>query len=434
MLGPNGTVGYSGIDVRSQTAVWYSLNEVSPERALRGPETGPEASTRYQSDGLDRQHGTRGPDGHRVSGEGLEEISRDQTPDIDVPVPLFLARICVPGMKARGPAAHAPDVRGLGFRRYRGEEDLLHFLTIWEKSRPVDRMLTVMTLERLQAGYRNLINCDPARDIFVAQVDDEVVGYGWLNWTREVDGSYVYEHYSMLAPEWRGRGIWRALLRRQEARIRDIAAGCEPDAPKKMNQWTSETELHRVALLESEGHEPDRYFYEMLRDLTREIEPHPVPDGLEIRPVLPEQTRQIYESHWEASLDHWGAREMEDADYRRFCEDPTFEPQLWVVAWDGNRVAGNVLNWIDENENEVEGRQWGYTEEISVGRRYRNRGLARALISRSLRMLREKGMTHANLGVDTQNPSGALRLYQGLGYELFKTYTVYRKLIGPAAG
>jgi hypothetical protein len=38
-------------------------------------------------------------------------------------------------------------------------------------------------------------------------------------------------------------------------------------------------------------------------------------------------------------------------------------------------------------------------------------------------------MEHANLGVDSENPSGAMSLYTGLGYKPVKTWTILHKLL-----
>jgi mycothiol synthase len=86
-----------------------------------------------------------------------------------------------------------------------------------------------------------------------------------------------------------------------------------------------------------------------------------------------------------------------------------------------------VLNFVDHAENEEYGRKRGYTEGICVRRPWRRQGLARALIARSLQVLQGCGMTEAALGVDAENPSGALRLYQSLGFRKVKRVTVYRK-------
>jgi ribosomal protein S18 acetylase RimI-like enzyme len=86
-----------------------------------------------------------------------------------------------------------------------------------------------------------------------------------------------------------------------------------------------------------------------------------------------------------------------------------------------------VLNYIDAAENLAFQRKRGYTENIAVRRAWRRRGIARALIATSLRILKERGMEEAALGVDTQNPSGALQLYESLGYRIVKQYLTYRK-------
>jgi ribosomal protein S18 acetylase RimI-like enzyme len=152
-----------------------------------------------------------------------------------------------------------------------------------------------------------------------------------------------------------------------------------------------------------------------------------LPDGIEIQPVEGGQIRQIWEAHVEAFRDHWGFTEPTEQDYLSWQANPKFNPALWKVAWDGEEVAGMVQNFIDEAENEEYRRKRGYTENISVRRPWRRRGLARALIAESMRFLKELGMQEAALGVDTENLSDAFRLYEGLGYKYVKRWTVFNK-------
>jgi len=44
-----------------------------------------------------------------------------------------------------------------------------------------------------------------------------------------------------------------------------------------------------------------------------------------------------------------------------------------------------------------------------------------------MHMHKSKGMTEVALGVDTENPNGALQLYQSLGYQQEKTWITFRK-------
>ncbi|MCJ7470286.1 GNAT family N-acetyltransferase, partial [Candidatus Bathyarchaeota archaeon] len=71
----------------------------------------------------------------------------------------------------------------------------------------------------------------------------------------------------------------------------------------------------------------------------------------------------------------------------------------------------------------------GHVELISVQRPWRGKGIAKALIARSLKLLKERGMTEAALGVDAENPSGALNLYQKMGFQIEKRIVFYRKPI-----
>lgn len=108
-------------------------------------------------------------------------------------------------------------------------------------------------------------------------------------------------------------------------------------------------------------------------------------------------------------------------------KDPTFNPKLWKIAWDEDRVAGVVMNFYNEKENEEYQRKRGYTENISVGRPWRKRGLAKSLITQSMQMFKKMGFAETALGVDAENTSGALNLYRGLGYKVIKQSTTYRK-------
>jgi ribosomal protein S18 acetylase RimI-like enzyme len=103
------------------------------------------------------------------------------------------------------------------------------------------------------------------------------------------------------------------------------------------------------------------------------------------------------------------------------------DTSLWRVAWDGDEVAGQVRSFINAEENERFHRKRGYTEHISVRRPWRRRGLARALIAASFPLLRARGMTEAGLGVDTQNVSGALGVYEKCGFRPISRSTIYRR-------
>jgi ribosomal protein S18 acetylase RimI-like enzyme len=66
-------------------------------------------------------------------------------------------------------------------------------------------------------------------------------------------------------------------------------------------------------------------------------------------------------------------------------------------------------------------------DSVFVRRPWRRRGLAAALVGRSLALLRDRGMTSAWLGVDADNPTGALGVYERAGFEVHLRSSAYHK-------
>jgi mycothiol synthase len=97
------------------------------------------------------------------------------------------------------------------------------------------------------------------------------------------------------------------------------------------------------------------------------------------------------------------------------------------VASTGDEVAGAVMPAISPIENELLGTRRGWLEHVSVRRPWRRQGLASALIVRSMLALREAGMTEAALGVDADNLTGAVGVYERLGFRRTRTTIKYSK-------
>ena len=141
-----------------------------------------------------------------------------------------------------------------------------------------------------------------------------------------------------------------------------------------------------------------------------------MPDGLEVRPVSVDDAPQIWRADHDAFQDHWGGWDPSEASMRRWIDSQEFNPDLFVIAWDGDEIAGAVLNAVYADENAELGLSRGWLDSVFTRRAWRGRGLARALIGRSLHLLSQRGLDTAALGVDADNPSGALRLYESCGF------------------
>ena len=308
--------------------------------------------------------------------------------------------------------------------------------TITRISAEADDTERADTPEELETFFAHLTNCDPYTDMIFAEVDPgdgreaEVIGYSRGTWQMEGNGDHRYMFFGRILPAWRRKGIGQAMLGWMEGRLQEIAAGHPAESEKFFMSYVRQGERGLAAMLEKTGYQPVRYGFDMVRPDLENIPNFPLPEGLEVRPVLPEHYRAIWEADIEAFRDHWGFSEPGEEDYQAWLVDKTiFQPQLWQVAWDiaTDQVAGQVKTFIDHEQNQLYQRQRGYTEFISVRRPYRRRGLARALIALSLRAQKEAGMTESALGVDSENLSGATRVYEDCGFRVVKRNTIYKK-------
>ncbi len=318
-------------------------------------------------------------------------------------------------------------------RVFRGEAD---YQVIWEiinGCRLADNVQHLLTVEDVASNYAHLYNCDPMRDMLFVEADGKTVAYTRVYWMINAEGTWLGEQATYVLPEWRRRGIGARLLSFGETRLRQISeemiaqGELSSGALRLYDAFVNEKEVDREALLVKAGYRAIRYAFDMVRPDLENIPAAPMPPGLQVRLVRPDEYRKVWEANREAFEDHWGYVRAPDEEYEKWLETASFDPTLWRVAWDGEEVAGMVLSFINQQENEEFQRKRGYTEEICVRRPYRRQGLARSLLVQSLYALKERGMTEAALGVDAENVTGALHLYESVGFRVVRRSTIYRK-------
>jgi ribosomal protein S18 acetylase RimI-like enzyme len=323
--------------------------------------------------------------------------------------------------------AELPKVPGLALRRYRNPDDFIALANLFNLANTVDGVQESISAKEMEYNYTTLKDFDIDRDMLLVEVDGEIVAYGRASHREEAEERRVYFAWGVVHPAWRRRGLGRFLLQQNEARLRQIATGHPDDKQKMLMVETGDMQVGATILARKTSYREDRHFFLMLRELSEPIPAADLPQGLELLPSTRAQFRAIWEAMDEAFRDHWGYSPGTEEDYQRFANHPNRDPRLWQVAWEGDQVAGMVLNDIRAEENKQLGLKWGWTDPICVRLPWRRRGLARNLINKSLELLRAEGMQQAVLGVDTLNPSGALKLYESCGYHQHEHWTVYVK-------
>jgi ribosomal protein S18 acetylase RimI-like enzyme len=326
------------------------------------------------------------------------------------------------------PIPQAPSIPGLRFRAFAGEGDYPAMAVVMNalaEHEGVTAMWNIYTLMHMDQWIRDF---DPSRNRVMVEIDGKVVGMGRVECGHESSGKRVYMHSCNLLPEWRGKGIERSMLLHNEARLREIAATHPQDGPRFFQAFAlPRTNPEAIVNVIALGYEPIRHSYHMVRPDLQNIPDAPLPPGITSRPMAEHEMRQIWDAGNEAFRDHWGHMDPPADGFETWknCED--LDRTLSRVAWDGDQVVGRVLIYIPSAHNERAAKKRADTESICVGRPWRKRGVATALIAQCLHGLRGAGFHEAALGVDTENTSGALRIYERMGYKVVQKYSRYQK-------
>ena len=324
-------------------------------------------------------------------------------------------------------ANHGIRIEGVQFRYFRGEDDFSPMVAIMNACNRVDRAEYNESVEDVAHVFAHLKNCEPSRDMLFAQVGDVPIAWSRVFWKDESDGPRLYCSLGFVAPPFRRRGLGSYLLRWCEARLQAISLNHSSETQKVFHVWTTDAVPGEIKLYEESGYHVARTMVAMTRSTKQNLPLRRLPKGLEVRPAQSSHYRAVWDAWEEAYRDHWGYSPRTENDFVAWQKSRMFQPELWKIAWDGGDVAGLVLNCIDERRNEWLGIDRGYTQYVFVRRPWRRRGLARALLTESIRMFTALGMTETYIGVDTESPSGADVLYSSLGYRPYQRHLIYRK-------
>jgi mycothiol synthase len=180
-----------------------------------------------------------------------------------------------------------------------------------------------------------------------------------------------------------------------------------------------DTDAPARALLSSRGYVHVRSFWTMGKELGPEEEAGPTPAGVAIRVFETGRDEQtLFEVHEASFADHWGFRPV---PYETFAGQ-MYEPGDWdaslaFLAEVDGRTVGHIVGLSFEGH--------GFIGVLGVIPGYRGRGIAKALLRRAFSALAARGLPEVRLGVDAQNPTGAVRLYESVGMSAVRAYDTF---------
>ena len=319
------------------------------------------------------------------------------------------------------------------FRHFRGiDADIPGMAAANQAARLADGEAQPIDVDEMRSTYEHLERSDPARDICIVELDGVIAGYARVDWDDLVGGTRDYWSVVLLGPAIRRPEVIRAIHDWTEARRRAVAAeghvgaGEGLDRPRRLTTECLDGDIATTGLLRASGYESYRRFATLVRPDFEQIAVPPMPDGIEVRPIVDEPglLRRIFDAETEAFRDEFNSHEPTENDYARFLAEPGQDLSLWSIGFDGEQVAGGVRGWIKTGHD---GAREGWLDPVFTGAAWRRRGLARALIGRTLVLLRDRGADRAALGADLQSPNQTLTLYESCGFRLASSTTAWRK-------
>jgi mycothiol synthase len=250
---------------------------------------------------------------------------------------------------------------------------------------------------------------DPAQSSWLVE-DDGLVAYAdyFEHGDRgELDG-YVH-------PDRKGEGLGSWLVDRGEERA-------EAGEKERLQTWCLAGDADARSLFEQRAFGEIRRYYRMLIELDVPPLPAEWPEGMRVATFREQDARAFYDALQESFEDEWNfVREPYERWQERRPEAPDFDPTLWFLVWDGDELAA-VLRGGRRGD-------MGWVGAIGVRRPWRQRGVGLALLRHAFADWLGRGVRRVGLGVDSQNPTGATRLYERAGMHAAYEAVCFEKAI-----
>jgi ribosomal protein S18 acetylase RimI-like enzyme len=238
--------------------------------------------------------------------------------------------------------------------------------------------------------------------------------------------------WGMVAREFQNLGIGSHLLAWGEGRAGRVLDLVPADVRVSYYAGFPVEDQPAKALLEDNAWSRIRGNYTMRIDMDAPPPAPELPAGLSLRTFRPDDAEAVFRAVDESFRDHFGHVDQPfESGFERFrhnmLEDPLFDSSLWFLAREDGEIAGFALcRRIAPDDPDC-----GYVASLGVRRPWRKRGVGLALLRAAFGEFHARDFRKVSLGVDAENITGALRLYEKAGMHVIRQFEVYEKEIRP---
>lgn len=274
---------------------------------------------------------------------------------------------------------------------------------------------------------------DPVDGGIGAFLDGRLVAAGILYARTAADPEHRIFAWGTVHPEFRRRGLGRALLDWATPAGARITERRFPGAPALLQIVAHDQAVEKQALLKSCGYTEFRYDFYMRLSLAERDSPRArIPDGLALVRYDEALSEEFRETHNTAFVpDHPGSTVQTVESWARVAgtASQSFRQDLSFGLRDESTglLAGYVIGRYYEADTAATGKRDLHLDYIGTRREFRGRGVASALIHAAADAAAAQGFDTASLGVIADNPTGALSVYQRAGFTVHRKFIVFTK-------
>ena len=256
-----------------------------------------------------------------------------------------------------------------------------------------------------------------------------MIGFSLVMVRRAADQEHELRQWGKVHPGYRGAGVGTDLLAWSEPVSQALHQELYPGKPMSINGHCLVKCSSAMALYEACGYRQVRWFHEMMLKLSADLPSYPASAGVEIVPFSADRSADAMRVRNEAFRDHWGSTDTTQTDWDLFVGGHAFRPGYGFLSYSGGVPLGFVTCSEYEGYNEVSGTRDLYINLVGTTQSARKRGVATALIGAAVSAAKADGFDTASLNVDADSPTGALGLYERLGFAVIDTRVTQRKLL-----
>nr|WP_076388248.1 GNAT family N-acetyltransferase [Vaginimicrobium propionicum] len=247
--------------------------------------------------------------------------------------------------------------------------------------------------------------------------------------------AYAWNHPSLTAgvnphvwmeigvhPAWRHRRIGLHLVKWSIERARMWWRSIHAKDPLIVEMAVDESSSLENDLRINGELKPQRWFFDMHRELDEPLTSCPTPSGIVIKKYSSQYCEQVRIAHNLAFSTRAGAHGIDEAQWDKQMRRSEFRPEWSWLALDSD--SGEVVGYVLNSQLDSDGIKEGWTDRIGVIPAWRDKGVASCLLCAAIESFVTSGCLQAGIGVDTDKP--VTQLFNSLGFKSDDRVVLYQ--------